>query len=237
MVLNFRRADTDQSRAKMGLKITKEDFDKLPESVKAKFTADGDGYSLQEEDVEGLKRSKAEILAEKKRIQDEADAMKKRLDEIDASKSADEEEKLKAAGAFKELEDKLRAKLTETETKAAEREAGLLSNFKNERLTNELIKRGVLADRAKYALADIADQVDLVSDDSGFSLKVKNGIGDAKEFDTLIESVKTSSPFFFAANGASGSGASGSDGNGGGGIDPSKMTPEQKIASAYETKK
>ena len=71
-----------------------------------------------------------------------------------------------------------------------------------------------MADRAKYALADIADQVELVSGEQGFTLKVKNGIGDAKEFDTLIEGLKQTSPFFFAANGGTGSGASGSSGNG-----------------------
>ena len=196
--------------------ITKAEFDALPESLKPKFKADGENYSLQEEDVDGLKRSKAEILAEKKRIQDEADAMKKRLDEIDASKSADEEEKLKAAGAFKELEEKLRAKLTETETAKQQREAELLGKFKLERLQNELISKGVLPDRAKYALSELAEKVELVSDEKGFNLKVLGGIGDAKEFDALIEGMKATSPFFFAPNGASGSGASGSESGGGG---------------------
>ena len=216
--------------------ITKEQFDTLPDFLKTNFKAEGDSYIFQTEDVEGLKKSKADILAEKKRIQDEADAMKKRLAEIDANKSAEEEELMKKAGAFAELEKKLRDKLTETETKAAEREQGLLNNFKTERLKNELTTRGVLADRAKYALADIADKIDLVSDENGFSLKVKNGIGDAKEFDALIDGMKQSSPFFFAANNASGSGASGSQGNGGNGqkvmtrTDFDKQPPTQQMA-------
>ena len=41
-------------------------------------------------------------------------------------------------------------------------------------------------------------------------LKKKGGIGDAAEFDAVIEAAKQKTPFFFAANGASGSGASGS---------------------------
>jgi len=195
--------------------ITKAEFDTLPESLKPKFKADGENYSLQEEDVDGLKRSKAEILAEKKRIQDEADAMKKRLDEIDANKSAEETELMKKRGEFEELEKKLRDKLTETETAKVQRENELLGKFKLERLQNELISKGVLPDRAKYALSELAEKVELVSDEKGFNLKVLGGIGDAKEFDALIEGMKATSPFFFAPNGASGSGASGSEGNGG----------------------
>lgn len=214
--------------------ITKAEFDTLPESLKPKFKADGENYSLQEEDVDGLKRSKADILAEKKRIQDEADAMKKRLDEIDANKSAEETELMKKRGEFEELEKKLRDKLTETETQAKEREQSLLNNFKSERLKNELQARGVLSDRAKYALADIAEQVELASGENGFELKVKNGIGDAKEFDALIEGMKATSPFFFAPNGASGSGASGSEGNGGGNAKVMKRSAFEQMPASEQ---
>jgi len=215
--------------------ITKAEFDTLPESLKPKFKADGENYSLQEEDVDGLKRSKAEILAEKKRIQDEADAMKKRLDEIDANKSAEETELMKKRGEFEELEKKLRDKLTETETAKAQRENELLGKFKLERLQNELISKGVLPDRAKYALSELAEKVELVSDEKGFNLKVLGGIGDAKEFDALIEGMKATSPFFFAPNGASGSGASGSEGNGGG--TPKTATKEQTKQMSPEKKR
>jgi hypothetical protein len=90
-----------------------------------------------------------------------------------------------------------------------------MNNFKTERLKNELTARGVLADRAKYALADVADRVELISGETGFQLKVKDGLGDPKELDALINGMKESSPFFFTANGSAGSGASGG-GNGNG---------------------
>jgi hypothetical protein len=204
--------------AKLKANLTAGDFETLDASLKSFYLQSGENYILDAEGVEdvyALKKNKSEILAEKKREQERADALAARLAEIEAKENEAAEIEQKAAGAFKELEEKLRAKLSETETKAQERENQLLNNFKTERLKNELTARGVLSDRAKYALADIADQVELASDETGFSLKVKNGIGDAKEFDTLIEGLKAQSPFFFAANNASGSGASGSQGNGG----------------------
>ena len=196
--------------------ITKAEFETLPDSLKTKFeAAGGDSYAMIEEDVEGLKKSKAQILQEKKDLQSKLDELSKFKSEMEQKKSAEEEAQMKKAGEFAELEKKLRAKITELEESHTNEKTSLLNSFKTERLKNELTAKGVLPDRAKYALADIAGQVDLVPGDEGFSLKVKNGIGDAKEFDALIDGLKQSSPFFFASNAASGGGASGSLGNNG----------------------
>jgi hypothetical protein len=192
--------------------ITKETYDALPAEAQSHFIQTENGYDTPKEDVEALKKSKAEILEEKKKAIAELNELKKFKSEIEARSNADEEEKLKAAGEFKQLEEKLRAKITEIETARDAEKSQLLNNFKTEKLKNELTARGVLPDRAKYALSDVAEQVDLVSGDDGFSWKVKNGIGDAKEFDALIEGLKSNSPFFFAANSATGSGATGSNG-------------------------
>ena len=193
--------------------ISKAEFDALPDSLKGKFTADGDKYSLVE-DVEGLKRKNAELLAEKKRIADENAALAKFKAEYEASKSADEETKQREAGQFAELEKKLRARNAELETEKANEVNAIVQLLKRERLTNELIAKGVLPDRAKYALADIENEIELERGESGFALKGRNGSGDAGEFAKLIEGVKGKSPFFFAADTTAGSGASGS-GNGG----------------------
>lgn len=197
------------------MKITKDEFEALPDALKARFTADGDGYTMSEEDVEGLKKSKAAILAEKKALADKLSELEKFKAEHEARTAEAETEQMKKLGQFAELEKKLRDAL-ETQKAESERErAALLATIKRERLTNELTKSGVLADRAKYAIADIENEIDLEATESGFALKVKNGIGDAGEFGKLVEGMKTRSPFFFAANGATGSGASGS-GNGAG---------------------
>lgn len=218
--------------------ITKEEYAVIPESLKSKFIASGDGFALVEEDVEGLKKSKAEILAEKKALADKLAGLEKFKNEYEQSKNADEEAKMKQAGEFAELEKRLKDKIAETEATAAQKEASLLGIFKQERLKNELTARGVLPDRAKYLLSDIADAVDLVPKDNGFELRVKNGIGDAKEFDQLVEAQKAASPFFFGATMSAGSGASGGDSGNGGATLPKtatkdqvkSMTPDQKRA-------
>lgn len=196
--------------------ISKAEFDALPESLKAEFKADGDNYILVKEDTEGLKKSKAEILEEKKRIQAEFDAAKKRLEEIDAKQSEAEEAKMKAAGEFAELEKKLRDRINEIETNYSAEKTELLTKFNRERLSNELVARGVDAKKVKYALSDLEAEVDLLGSADGV-WKLKNGIGDAKEFDTRVAALKEDSPFLFVSSNASGSGASGSQGTGAGG--------------------
>ncbi|MBK8150815.1 MAG: hypothetical protein IPK58_22090 [Acidobacteria bacterium] len=210
-------------------KITKAEFDALPESLKAQFTADGDGYALNVPDVEGLKQSKEAILREKKELTARLAELERFKSEIDTRKSADEEEKLRAAGEFAKIEERYKAKIAEIETGFAAKESQLMNNFKTERLKNELTARGVLADRAKYALADIADRVELISGETGFQLKVKDGLGDPKELDALINGMKESSPFFFTANGAAGSGASG--GGTSNGVTNAKQMPYAQFSS------
>ncbi len=101
-----RDAQRSNCRA-MATKITKAEFDTLPDSLKTKFKADGDDYLLDEvtEDVEGLKRSKAEILAEKKRIQDERDELRKFKTDHEQAKEVEETAKQKEAGEFAELDE------------------------------------------------------------------------------------------------------------------------------------
>lgn len=202
-------------------KIGKADFDKLPDVWKTEYIADGEGYKLDAdyEDVTGLKANRDEVL---KQLAEAKKAMKayEGLDPEAARKAletanAAEDEKLKAAGAFEELKKKLEERHEKELSDATAQRDSLLGNLKRERLQNYLVEKGVLADRAAYALVDINEQIELASDDSGFSLRLKGGIGDAKELETVVEGLKAKSPFLFAANGAQGSGASGSDTKGG----------------------
>lgn len=205
-------------------KIGKADFDKLPDALKTEYIADGEGYKLDAdyEDVTGLKANRDEVL---KQLAEAKKAMKayEGLDPEAARKAletatAAEDEKLKAAGAFEELKKKLEDRHAAELQTATEREQSLLSNLHRERLINYLTtKEGdkVLPERASYAYGDLKEQIELASDDSGFSLRLKGGIGDAKELETVVEGLKAKSPFLFAANGALGSGATGSDTKGG----------------------
>src|SRR6476646_3088204 len=85
-------------------KITKAEFETLPEALKAECIDDGDAYVLQKEDVEGLKKSKAEILAEKKRIQDERDELAKFKADQDAAKAKEAEDLLLKQGEFEKAQ-------------------------------------------------------------------------------------------------------------------------------------
>lgn len=224
-------------------KISKADFEKLPDALKTEYIADGEGYKLDAdyEDVTGLKTNRDDLL---KQLADAKKAMKafEGLDP-EAAKAAieaatlAEDEKLKAAGeneAWKKKYDERHAAELQT---ATAREQSLLSNLKRERLQNYLVEKGVLADRAAYAFVDIGEQIELASDDSGFSLKLKGGIGDAKELETVVEGLKAKSPFLFAADGASGSGASGSGNGGGLGKQPdTSLTPTARLESIYGSK-
>jgi len=195
-------------------KITKAEFETLPESLKTKFIANGDDYVLQEEDVEGLKKSKAEILAEKKAAADKLAAAEAKLQEYAERDAAVDDEAKRRAGAFEELEAKLRARITELETEKTTAVNDLLGTLKQERVKNFLTENGVKADRAKYALSDVLDEFDIEAADGSFKLKLKNGIGDANELTDRVAKLKEASPFLFEGISASGSGASGSNATG-----------------------
>lgn len=200
----------------MSTKITKAEYEVLPDSLKAKFNASGDEFVLVEEDVEGLKKSKAEILEEKKRLQAERDELARFKAEKEAEAAKAKQADLEAKGEYeKALKEKEKAWKERLEAESAEKES-LFADIKRERLTNELVKRGVLADRANYLVSELDAEIELAKDDNGkYTLKKKGGIGDATEFDAVIEAAKQKTPFFFAASSASGSGASPSSGTGG----------------------
>lgn len=196
----------------MSTKITKAEFDALPDSLKAKFEADGDGYSLQEIDVEGLKKSKAEILEEKKRIQAERDELKKFKDDHDAKANEADENQKRKAGEFEALEKKLRDKIAEVEADRDKRISDVRGRIFESSLENMLVAKGVRPEMARYARIDAVDQFELGDD---YSLKLKDGIGDAKEVDGFISKLRESTPDFFKATTQPGGGASGSGNNGG----------------------
>src|SRR5688572_5969726 len=189
-------------------KITKAEFEALPDSLKAKFKAEGDDYILVEEDVEGLKKSKAEILQEKKDLQAKLAELEKFKTDHEADLEKAKQSDLEAKGKYEEaLAAKEKAWNERFESEKAEKES-LFTDIKRERLTNELVKRGAMADRAGYLVGELDSELELVKDEGKFTLKKKGGIGDAAEFDAVIEAAKQKTPFFFTATSASGSGAS-----------------------------
>lgn len=202
---------TRQGRNNM-TKLTKAEFEALPESLKSKFTASGDDYVLEEVDVEGLKKSKADILKEKKDLQDQLDGLQKFKAEHEQAASTAEEEKMKEAGKFKELEERYKAKITETEAERDAKIGEVKGKFFESSLKNLLSEKGVRPDMARYALIDAANEFELGDD---YTLKLKGGIGDAKEIDGFVAKLRETTPDFFKSQTPSGGGASGSGNNGG----------------------
>src|SRR5689334_18079621 len=103
--------------ATLKTKLSGAEHEALDDSLKTLYVPHGDEFKLDAdyEDVEGLKRSKAEILAEKKKVEDEVEELRKFKTDLAAKEAAAEQEKLKKGGDFEELEKKLRAKITELE--------------------------------------------------------------------------------------------------------------------------
>lgn len=167
---------------------------------------------------EGLLRKNKELLrelAELKRIADKARGYD--FEEAERAKESlrkAEEERLTKRGEYDKLMEQ-KSKAYEERLKAANDKASLIENrLKHEKLANALMEKGVLPDRVNYLVRDLVESVELVTTDRGFELRKVNGIGDADEFNQLVEEVKAKTPFFFAASLASGSGATGSQGNG-----------------------
>ena len=170
-------------------------------------------------DPEAVLKQNEELLSELKKLkplakQAEGFDFEKAKAAIEAQEKA-EQDRLTKKGEWDKLKEQLDARHASELQKAKDAHDKLLSNLKREKLTNVLTEKGVLPDRAKYLVHELDSQVELAVDDNGFSLKKIGGIGDATEFDAMIENVKATSPFFFAASNASGSGASGSQGSGG----------------------
>ena len=228
--------------AKLKASMSSGDFETLDESLKSFYIKSGDAYILDAEGVEdvgGLKAKRDELLKELKSKGDllkqfeglDAEQAKKALAEM----SKLEEKKLADKGKYDELLEKYKSDYDKQLSDAKSEKEQLFSNLKRERLTNFLIEKGVLPDRAKFALVELGEKIDLASDENGFSLKLKDGVGDAKELDAVVENLKTNSSFLFAASGASGSGASGSNSNGTG-QDISKLSVVEKLNIANSQK-
>ncbi len=172
-------------------------------------------------DAEAVLRKNQELLAENAKLK--AVARQAEGFDFDRARAAmealerAEEEKLAKKGEFdKLLEQKQRAWEERIGAVTSERD-GILNNLKREKLANVLAEKGVLPDRARFLVRELENDIELASDDNGFSLRKVGGVGDAAEFDAIVETVKQKYPFFFGASLAPGSGASAQGGTNGSG--------------------
>ena len=211
--------------AKLEFTLTKEKYDALSDEIKAFYTTTKDGgYELEgvgsiQRALEAEKKGKAEAIekALKEALGDlDPQAAREAVAKLSQLEQADLEAKGKYEEALAAREKAWQEKYDRDLGKEKGEKETLIANLKRQTLANVLTEKGVLPDRVKYLANELDAQLELATDETGFSLKKKGGIGDAAEFEAMIENVKASSPFFFAANSASGSGASGSEHSGGG---------------------
>jgi hypothetical protein len=169
-------------------------------------------------DAEAVLRKNRELLEQNARLKRQLAG----TEDIDLEKAKSaiaqmqklEEEQMQKRGEYEKLiEQKSKAyeERLESEKKAR---ATMETMLKQEKLALALIENGVLSDRVNYLVRDLSEQVDLELGEAGFALKRRGGIGDAAEFNQLIEELRDKSPFFFAANIVGGTGGSGSSSSG-----------------------
>lgn len=168
-------------------------------------------------DPDAVLRKNRELLkenAELKRLSEMArnfdfDRAKQAMETLERA----EEERLTKRGEYEKLIEQ-KSKAYEERIEGERRERQRIENtLKQEKLALALIEKGVLPDRVKWLVKDLSEQVELATTENGFQLRKQGGIGDATEFDSLVEEVRAKSPYFFAANITSGTGGSASIGS------------------------
>lgn len=225
--------------AKLKARINKDEYLALGDVLHEFYaeTAEGD-YVLEADGVEDVSGLKSALKREKEEKRDAKEQLKQfeGLDPDQARKALEatqkiEEKKLIDKQQFDEVLKKYRSEFDAELEKEKSKNAQLLTNLKREKLTNLVVDKGVLSDRARFALVELLDQVEILSDENGIHLQKKGGIGDPKEIDEMVTGLKENSAFLFAPTNASGSGATQSE-RSTGYQNAANLTPREMIAAA-----
>lgn len=165
-------------------------------------------------DAEAVLKKNQELLGELKKLRDKTREFEgfdfDRAKQALAEQEKLEHERLAKKGEFDKLLEQNKLAYEQRLDKEKTENERLKNTVKQEKLALTLIEKGVLPDRVNYLVKELAEQVELHTTESGFVLRKQNGIGDADEFNAMVEEFKAKSPFFFAAQVSSGTGGSGS---------------------------
>lgn len=169
-------------------------------------------------DAEAVLRKNRELLDEnakyKQRLSQLGDFDFEKAREAMTRLQQIEEEQMQKRGEYEKLLERTKQNFEEKVESERQQRARLEAKLKEEKLGMALVENGVLPDRVGYLVKELSEQVELELGENGIALKRRGGIGDASEFNALVEDVRAKSPFFFAANIVSGTGGSGSNGSG-----------------------
>lgn len=224
------------------IKLGKAEYDALEDSLKTFYVADGENYKLDSdaEDVDGLKAKRDEFRTKYEAERDRAklfegldpEAVKAALEKVNKADDDDLLNKRKYDELLKKKSDEWDAKekgLTDKIASMARRQA-------EQELAMKLTEQGVKPNMAEdLAVTLTAKHIQFIEENGNVVWKTKDGL-ETIDLDKYIPSLKEGKADYFAPQGGPGSGALGS-GTNGGGIDPSKMTAEQKIEYGFQHRK
>ena len=196
--------------------ITKEQFDALPDALKASFEQKGDDeYILKVEDISGLKKA---LDAERKRAESAEKTAKKfegldpnEIKQIFADKAHFEEEEQKKAGKFDEI---LKAKETEwkkqfdaEKNRADKAELRFRETAADTAAIEALSANGIISDRIEAAKTLMKQSIVVEEKDGEPIVKFKDALGYLQEMkpEEFGAKWRETHGYFFSANGKGGS--------------------------------
>lgn len=229
-------------------KLTKEEFEELPEATREYYKANGEGYLLDAEgveDVSGLKsalqKERDERAAAKKALEAFKDIDPEKYQQLLSDAEQREHDNLKKSGKYEELKAKLteshNAEKAKLQAEIDKREARIRKFVLEDQVRSEAIKAGVVK--------DLIDDVVVVTG-SRFKLddneKIQVLDKDGSEMGITVESFftdvfKEQRPHYYAASGAGGSGAPPGTNGGGNGVIRLKREDVKNNPALYEQAK
>ncbi|MGI8542038.1 MAG: hypothetical protein ACR2MD_00995 [Aridibacter sp.] len=219
------------------MKLSKAEYDELPETVKSLFVEDGeDTYISQTEADASLKTKNSELLDDLKKRERELKA----FDGLDADKAKQaitqmseiEDKKLMSKQAFDELLEKREKEYKEKFDKIQDSYNKRFAGEADKDLQIKLIAAGVREDRAEDLSIILKSKHIKAVDEDGSTVWKTSDTEQTVDLDTFIPSLKDSKADFFKPTGASGSGASGSGNNGNSNMGEQDLYGEAGLASA-----
>lgn len=193
----------------------------------------------QVRDVDAVWRKNQELLDEVKRLKPLRSFEGMNVEEIHEAlnfKKSVEEKKLVDKGKFDELLKKRENEFNSQLEKERLEKQSFLTTLKNEKLENYLVESGLMPERLKALreLNGLFDKIELATE-NGLQLKLRDGIGDAKELTTIVDGLKEKFPFLFSAIKASGSGATASNSSNGSDLNKNVEPGLARITQALNT--
>jgi hypothetical protein len=196
----------------MKRKITKAEYDALPDAVKAFYSADGDNFKLpltDDDDPDALRRARD-------REKTEGSAAKKRVADLEAELDLLKTDPARKAGDIKTLEESWKNKLTASEALRDTRIKTLIGNIEKMLVEGETTKIASAITKPENAFIltpHIQGRISIEwnGDEPTIRVKDKAGKPSAMSTDDLQKEFASDSRFATLILGSKGSGAGGSE--------------------------